>query len=1003
LLRSLFDRRSAVAGDNRIKVEGDVHDSWIVTGSYNLLVQFGLTPTPPTYRGLIRRFLQAYLGSPQAPVPFGGRDAQIVQLNQWLAEPDATSNLLVTAPAGRGKTSLLVHWLSEVDRESWPVAFVPISIRYGTNRAAAFYQALAAHLAETLGKKLLSAPADPASFYRDKVIEYLDLFSDVDRRCLVVIDGLDEAAGWQVDTSVFPLNPAPGLRIVASARLLAGDEGSADWLRRIGWKSSNSCTVDVPPLDRDGIADVLRNMGVPLADLSGHVDILSELLRLTTGDPLLVSLYVEELWENRHSTHGLRPEDLSSMEPGFAAFFKRWWEEQRRAWWDAGAAIDEDLTQAILAVLACALGPIRFVELERLVREVHAVRTVFSVDSLRPIERLVIGDGRVVGYSLSHPKLAEYFRNEHFRGGEVIQRTQTAFIEWGRSTVRALNSGALSPSSDPDYAYLLNHYSQHWLASAETKSHPSERVEALLELVSDGWRQAWEAYEGGFQGFAGDVRTAWDAVRQVRRLNDRQSGTTHLGVEIRCALCLSSICSMGSNIPANLLALAVACDAMSIQQARHIAELKGGEPENRVQALMALAPNLPEQEKLSLLEDIRALPDEANRSQALIQMAGCLPAGEQRRSVLAEARSAALQAQRPDTAASILSLLLPLLSDDQDRIALASKAMEAAEQVNDGLTRALLLADIAYYLLPDQASAARAKAINTARSTTGPARCATALVDLALRLPEQDPYTAKLCREAIDVADRVLSEPSAGDAYRDFHIGLAVNARARALALLASTEPDSQRRLELLDLSQAIVRSLPSDYFRVDALTSLIPHLPVTRRAAMLEEALQLARTLPTGNNRTHALGALAALLSPNQQREVVLEALNAARLIEDEYGRFLTFIRIAKQSESRVSSAAISRATALIRSGIGYVIHRAEALGALAPFLATSEQRQALTEALQLAARSPNPQFRISAIINLIPQLPQDLQQVAVRHVLDAHLEDPFRALHLVAFEGGT
>jgi hypothetical protein len=192
---------------------------------------------------------------------------------------------------------------------------------------------------------------------------------------------------------------------------------------------------------------------------------------------------------------------------------------------------------------------------------------------------------------------------------------------------------------------------------------------------------------------------------------------------------------------------------------------------------------------------------------------------------------------------------------------------------------------------------------------------------------------------------------------------------------------------------------LPSDYFRVDALTSLIPHLPVTRRAAMLEEALQLARTLPTGNNRTHALGALAALLSPNQQREVVLEALNAARLIEDEYGRFLTFIRIAKQSESRVSSAAISRATALIRSGIGYVIHRAEALGALAPFLATSEQRQALTEALQLAARSPNPQFRISAIINLIPQLPQDLQQVAVRHVLDAHLEDPFRALHLVAF----
>jgi hypothetical protein len=202
------------------------------------------------------------LGSSQDPVPFGGRNAEIAELNRWLADPKAPSNLLITAPAGRGKTALLVRWLSQLDPDAWSVAFVPISIRYETNRAAIFYQALAARLTAILEETLPATPADPALFYRDKVIEYLDLFHEKGRRCLLVIDGLDEAAGWQVDMSVLPLDPAPGLKIVASARLLAGDRGSTDWLRRLGWnaRSDLALTGEVPLLDRDGIADVIEKM-----------------------------------------------------------------------------------------------------------------------------------------------------------------------------------------------------------------------------------------------------------------------------------------------------------------------------------------------------------------------------------------------------------------------------------------------------------------------------------------------------------------------------------------------------------------------------------------------------------------------------------------------------------------------------------------------------------------------------------------------------------------------
>ncbi|MCB1883195.1 MAG: hypothetical protein KDG89_04235 [Geminicoccaceae bacterium] len=96
-------------------------------------------------------------------------------MNDWLADPDAPPN-----------------WLDQLDINIWPTVFVPISIRYETNRAEVFYGTLAARLAEIHGKTL---NVDPASSYRDEVIEYLDLFHECERCCLVVIDGLDEAAG----------------------------------------------------------------------------------------------------------------------------------------------------------------------------------------------------------------------------------------------------------------------------------------------------------------------------------------------------------------------------------------------------------------------------------------------------------------------------------------------------------------------------------------------------------------------------------------------------------------------------------------------------------------------------------------------------------------------------------------------------------------------------------------------------------------------------------------
>ena len=48
---------------------------------------YGIQALPATYKARIRRFLQAYLGDEDSPILFGGRDAELALLNDWLEDP----------------------------------------------------------------------------------------------------------------------------------------------------------------------------------------------------------------------------------------------------------------------------------------------------------------------------------------------------------------------------------------------------------------------------------------------------------------------------------------------------------------------------------------------------------------------------------------------------------------------------------------------------------------------------------------------------------------------------------------------------------------------------------------------------------------------------------------------------------------------------------------------------------------------------------------------------
>jgi hypothetical protein len=570
---------------------------------------------------LVRRFVQSYLGTPERPVPFGGRDSAIRLLNDWLESDSSQKNLLITAPAGRGKTALLVRWIEQL-RADWSLAFVPISIRYETNRAPVFYQALASRLAEILGEALPGTPADPAIYYKDKAIEYLDRLAPAGKPCLVVIDGLDEASGWRVDTTVLPSSPSGNIKIAVSARQLAGDRGSTNWLHRLGWLDDESTiTYEVPPLQREGIADVLVKMGFPLGDLAGDVDIVSELHRLTEqGDPLLLELYVKDLWKKGKEAARLKPKDLAGLTPGFGAYFERWFDEQEKAWKASEIEINKDTVNGMLAILACAAGPLTLNVMDDLLEDLQPARRIITAQSIEPLERFVVGDGIENGYALAHPKLAEYLERDYFGGSRVLTRTKRAFIDWGRRQVDGLNAGEIGPQKKPHYEYALLHYTQHLAGLPAIEAIPLFR-----DLIEDGWRRAWRTYEGGYQGFARDVQLASKAFaaaaeKDVEKLKAPRTG---LGGLIRCMLCLSSIRSAGMAMPGSAIAEFLRDEVLGPKEALNLLQLK--RDKDKVEAIGAIVPWLPVSLRLEVYAGARDISNPDLRYAALVAMAPHLP------------------------------------------------------------------------------------------------------------------------------------------------------------------------------------------------------------------------------------------------------------------------------------------------------------------------------------------------------------------------------------------
>ncbi|EPX59485.1 hypothetical protein D187_002975 [Cystobacter fuscus DSM 2262] len=974
----------------------------------------GIRELPNDLAHRIQGFLTHYVG-PEARggTPFGGRSDALSELDQWLDGEGQPPYRLLIAPGGRGKSALLAHWVCRLARrEDLAVAYFPVSVRFQTNLAGQLFQALGARLAWLHGEPIPSDFNTPVDVWRRLFLDALSRRLDGGRLLLLVIDGLDEAADLALGPTLLPFPPSPGLRIVLSAREMTNRDVES-WSRVLGWTQPGRVVPMVlESLDRRGISEALGGLNPPMDRLANHPPMVEELHRLTQGDPLLLGLYLEQL-SGRPELEAV-PEQLRSLQPGLEGYFNGWWDEQRDLWGDE-APLRESAVNDLLGALACALGPLRRDDLLRLLGLGSGLRLD---ETLRPVARLIVGDGQRQGIAFTHPRLATYLQS---RLSEDERRAWTSrFLDWGRSTLKALESGGMNPKDVS--AYLIHYYGAHL-------EREERGAEDFFPLVSEAWLRAVESRERAYAGFLNDVERVRKALQRDNeaRLSARQP--LAIAEEVRCGVVRSSIHSIAKNLSSAQMKAFISTRWWTLEEAHSYA---------------------------------RNIPDAPKRMDALLAIVDCAP--ESRRDVyLHEALEMALALERnafhfsnplervySRVAASFLPTIVETLETHEDVAFRISSLVSLAKCQPRSLRPAILERARALLnsILREGARESLEKEVEDAadwervqarrmrgwnlfagRRDSRPSEVVYALSALAATPSDEypDPDREHVLSQAwvkhLESRNAELELPSDLDERQLNRLVECIpgfnymEARAYLLVALAPLLP-----LGLLLDAWRFAQEMEDPETRAEVLAAIVPRMPEPERRLAIEEMRQAAFAISDAEQVLTVAAALGDLLSEPQRSQMqfsVWEARDLARgstrlytltglirflpeakrrdALEEVLREFTSRDELELRTNTFLSSLGPALASPSIRELLLDIEFRVpvdklsfDALAEIAPFVPD----EWLDEMWKATSRDANPNQVMSYFRALGPRLSPGLQRTVVDTLSDKTIGDGWRAL---------
>jgi len=958
--------------------------------------------------GQVRRFVDYYAGAPDRPMPFAGRDSELMALDRELDQGGAFR--LLTGAAGLGKSTLLLRWLARVlGREEPPhLVFLPVSIRFDTADELRGLRLLYAQLAGFFGELCFPESARPdQDDYRDRIGKgWETIVQRPHKRFLLVIDGADEASGDWLKTQVLPYAIPPNLTIILAARYKPGQPDGQAWLADFAFDPAcpKVQPLDLQPLSKAAVGEAVAQLGHPLDALPEREGVLDALYRLTDrGDPLLVTLWVGQLWRERERAPALRATDLQQLSPSFAGFLEVWMQEQAAVWKAKQLDVHPDDARRLLRVLSLARGPLHLQDLLAVVArlpfpvrwEFERARTV-----LDSAFRLVVGDAGQQGYTFIHPRLGDHFRAELEGIKEERLAVPRAYVEWGTAIVAALNDGSLPPEQCP--VYLLHHYTAH---VQEAKLAPDDALDRyLLPLLGKGWHQAWYAEEGAYGGFLADLRRVQDVIRQANRA--RRGPPYRIGAELRCHLIRASLFSRTQNLPPRLIVALVDAGEWSLQRAVRVVEqlsdpiarflalywlaqrstgvecqqilqqaleaaARLGKEEDRAVALAAVAAHLGGQPTFlqQVLNTATGIGNAWHRARALAAVAKHLT-GDRRQQVLQQALDTATGIDDAENRARVLAAVAKHLTGEQ-RQQVLQQALDTATGIGDEKERAWALAAVVEHLTGEQRQQVLQQAMDAAAGIGEEYNRARAMAAVAAHLAGEQRQRA--LQQALDAVAGIGEEYNRARAMAAVaaHLGgqptllqQAMDAvtrigdemrRAEVLTAVAAHLAGEQRQRALQQALDVVAR-IGEEWNRSEALAVVAAHLG--GQPTLLQQALDTATGIGEEWNRATALAAVAAHLGG--QPTLLQQTLDAATRFGNEWGRagVLTAVAAHLGGQPTLLQQALDAA-----AGIGDEKGRAKVLTAVAGYLAGEQRQQVLEQALDAAAGIGDKRYRSEAL----------------------------------------
>jgi hypothetical protein len=943
-----------------------------------------LARTLPGLADPVRRFVDYYAGTPDRPMPFAGRDESLAGLDRQLAKGGGTFQL-ISGPPGIGKSALLLHWTARRLREdpNLRLLFLPVSIRFDTAEERTGLRLLHAQLAGLFAEVAFPGGTKPdQEDYRDRIaVGWQAIGERRNERFLLVVDGADEASGRWLETRVLPYRIPTNLTLVLAARHKPDRSNGRAWIEifPVAPECLAAEPLELEPLGREAVSEAIVQLGHPLDNLPDREGVLDALYKLTDhGDPLLVGLWVGQLWKSRKQAETLNAANLARLRPGYGGFVEVWLKEQAAVWRTAEIEADTQALRRLLRILSLARGPLRLMDWLAVVRRLppqipwDQETTPKVLDSAY---RLVVGNADS-GYAFVHPRLADHFQSELEGIKEERQAVPRAYVDWGATTVVELNAGRISPHQCP--TYLLRHYCAHVVAAGFPLNQALDQY--LFPLLEEGWMLSWEEEEGAYGGYLMDVQRVRETLRQFNQA--RLGPPFLLGGEIRCALIYASIRSLTEHLEPKLIDALVENETWTIGRALRVAgELP--DPLKRAEALIALTKYLSDMDRTEVLgkviELVRDLEYDKPRLDILKKL---VPLLHHDSTLLGEALSLVSELADEQYHAAALGMIGQYLKGQP---ILLQEARGEAARMGNAFFRICVISDVARLLPGADARAAVRDALHWAEKLDDPKERAVAFALLAnhLRLEKQ----AEIIQRAFQAAHSINKHGDRAVTLMQLAYHPSQDRRQEVfvdvLKAVGGIENSSSRDTTFIRVAAYLLAKPPliaeslectgritDTYQRAMLLTEIAKHQTKQDDRRVCDEALSTSRLVRKNEGRARALAAAARCLPEQERRGVLGESMAEVQKIDHEESRCETVAAVLEEAAD--DPEVVAEALAVARD-LKDAPSRSACLTAVARRLQGNEKTNALYQALTAARRIDDDWHRISALSEMAGQMPSD------------------------------